>query len=68
VPAKTPPEIIVTIHRETAKVIVDPAVQKRLIAMGNEPVASTPEAFATKFRDDVARFAKVIKEAGIPPQ
>ena len=37
-------------------------------AMGNEPVGSTPDAFAAKFRDDVARFAKVIKEAGIPLQ
>lgn len=68
VPAKTPPEIVATIHREVAKTIGDPAVQKRLIAMGNEPVGSTPEAFEAKFRDDVARFAKVVKEAGIPPQ
>jgi tripartite-type tricarboxylate transporter receptor subunit TctC len=68
VPAKTPPEIVATIHRETAKIIADPATAKRLNDMGNEPVGSTPEAFAAKFRDDVARFAKVIKEAGIPLQ
>jgi tripartite-type tricarboxylate transporter receptor subunit TctC len=68
VPAKTPPEIVATIHRETARIIADPATAKRLTAMGNEPVGSAPEAFAAKFRDDVARFAKVIKEAGIPLQ
>jgi tripartite-type tricarboxylate transporter receptor subunit TctC len=68
VPAKTPPEIVAAIHRETAKIIADPATAKRLLAMGNEPVASTPEAFGAKFRDDVARFAKVVKEAGIPLQ
>lgn len=68
VPAKTPPEIVATIHRETAKIIADPAIAKRLLAMGNEPVGSTPEAFTARFRDDVARFAKVIKEAGIPLQ
>jgi tripartite-type tricarboxylate transporter receptor subunit TctC len=68
VPAKTPPEIVAAIHRETAKTIADPAMAKRLSAMGNEPVGSTPEAFAAKFRDDVARFAKVIKDAGIPLQ
>jgi len=68
VPAKTPPEVVGAIHRETAKIIADPAVAKRLLAMGNEPVGSTPEAFAAKFRDDVARFAKVIKDAGIPLQ
>jgi tripartite-type tricarboxylate transporter receptor subunit TctC len=68
VPAKTPPEIVAAIHRETAKIIADPATAKRLTAMGNEPVGSGPEAFAAKFRDDVVRFAKVIKDAGIPLQ
>jgi tripartite-type tricarboxylate transporter receptor subunit TctC len=68
VPAKTPPAVVATIHREAAKIIADPATAKRLRAMGNEPVGSTPAAFAAKFRDDVARFAKVIKEAGIPQQ
>jgi tripartite-type tricarboxylate transporter receptor subunit TctC len=68
VPAKTPPDIVAAIHRETAKIIADPAVAKRLIAMGNEPVGSAPDVFAAKFRDDVARFAKVIKDAGIPLQ
>jgi len=68
VPAKTPPDVVAAIHRETAKIIADPGVAKRLLAMGNEPVGSTPDAFAAKFRDDVARFAKVIKDAGIPLQ
>ena len=68
VPAKTPPEVVAAIHRETAKIIADPAMAKRLCRHGQRPVGSTPEAFAAKFRDDVARFAKVIKEAGIPLQ
>ncbi|MPZ37235.1 MAG: tripartite tricarboxylate transporter substrate binding protein [Rhizobiales bacterium] len=68
VPAKTPPEVVAAIHRETAKIIGELAIAKRLIAMGNEPVGSTTEVFTAKFRDDVARFAKVIKEAGIPLQ
>jgi len=68
VAAKTPPDVVAAIHRETAKIIADPAVAKRLLAMGNEPVGSKPDAFAAKFRDDVARFAKVIKDAGIPLQ
>jgi len=68
VPAKTPPEVVAAIHREVAKIVADPAMAKRLLAMGNEPVGSSPDAFAAKFRDDVARFAKVIKEAGIPLQ
>jgi tripartite-type tricarboxylate transporter receptor subunit TctC len=68
VPAKTPPEVVAAIHREVAKIVGDPAMAKRLLAIGNEPVGSSPDAFAAKFRDDVARFAKVIKDAGIPLQ
>ena len=68
VPARTPPEVVAVIHREVAKIVGDPTMAKRLLAMGNEPVGSSPDAFAAKFRDDVARFAKVIKEAGIPLQ
>jgi tripartite-type tricarboxylate transporter receptor subunit TctC len=68
VPAKTPPPVVAAIARETAKVIAAPEMQKRLLAMGNEPVGSTPEAFAARFRTDVAKFASIIKEAGIPQQ
>jgi tripartite-type tricarboxylate transporter receptor subunit TctC len=68
VPAKTPPAVVATIARETAKIIHAPETQKRLRAMGNDPVGSGPEAFDALFKKDVARFAKVIKEAGIPQQ
>ena len=68
VPAKTPPEVVNAIAREVAKIIADPDTQRRLRAIGNDPVGSTPEVFAAKFREDVAKFAKVIKEAGIPLQ
>jgi hypothetical protein len=36
--------------------------------MGNEPAGSGPDAFDALFKKDVERFAKVIKEAGIPLQ
>jgi tripartite-type tricarboxylate transporter receptor subunit TctC len=68
VPAKTPPDVVAAIARAAATIIKAPDVRKRLLAMGNEPVGSTPEAFAAKFHDDVARFAKIVKEAGIPLQ
>ena len=68
VPAKTPPGIVAAIYGETAKIIRDPEMQRRLRAMGNEPVGSTPDEFGTIFRKDVAKFAKVIEEAGIPRQ
>jgi tripartite-type tricarboxylate transporter receptor subunit TctC len=68
VPAKTPPEAVALLQREIAKIVRDPATAKRLIAMGNDPVGSPTDAFATKFRNEVARFGALIKEAGIPQQ
>jgi tripartite-type tricarboxylate transporter receptor subunit TctC len=68
VPARTPREIIRFIQRETAKVLAAPDMQQRLRALGNEPAGSTPEEFAAKFLADVASFAAIVKEAGIPPQ
>jgi tripartite-type tricarboxylate transporter receptor subunit TctC len=68
VPAGTPREIVLHIQRETAKAIAHPETNERIKGMGNEPVGSTPEEFETKFKADVARFIKVVKEAGIPLQ
>ncbi|HEY7301920.1 MAG TPA: tripartite tricarboxylate transporter substrate binding protein [Xanthobacteraceae bacterium] len=68
VPGRTPGEIIRVIQRETAKVLMLPEVHQRLEALGNEPVGSTPEEFEAKVRSDMARFAAIVKEAGIPRQ
>jgi tripartite-type tricarboxylate transporter receptor subunit TctC len=68
VPAKTPRDIIVLIQREAAKALAAPDLHARLKAMGNEPVGSMPEEFAVKFRDDLAKFARVVKDAQIPLQ
>ena len=37
----------------------------RLLSQGIAPVASTPDAFAATIRQNIARFAKVIKELGL---
>ena len=68
VPAGTPREIIGRIQREAAAAIALADTQARLKAMGNEPVASTPDEFVAKFRADVAKFQQVVREAGIPLQ
>ena len=43
-------------------------VRERLEATGNEIVASTPEEFDAKFKADLAKFAKVVKDARIAAQ
>ncbi len=68
VPAGTPREVIALIQREAAKALKMPDVRARMDATANEIVGSTPDEFALKYKADLARFAKVVKDAGIPPQ
>jgi tripartite-type tricarboxylate transporter receptor subunit TctC len=65
-PGGTPPETVLLIQREIAKALKLPDVQERLRSFGNEAVASTPEEFTAKFRDDMAKFARIVQEAKIP--
>jgi tripartite-type tricarboxylate transporter receptor subunit TctC len=68
VPANTPPNVVQRIYQETKKALDAPEIRERLKAFVAEPIASTPEAFAKKYKDDVAKFAKIVKEANIPMQ
>ena len=68
VPAGTPREVIALLQREAAKALKLPDVRTRLDATANEIVGSTPDEFAVKYKSDMAQFAKVVKDAGIPLQ
>jgi tripartite-type tricarboxylate transporter receptor subunit TctC len=68
VPANTPHDVVMRLYQEARKALEAPDVRERLKAFVAEPIGSTPEAFARKFRDDVAKYAKVVKDANIPMQ
>jgi tripartite-type tricarboxylate transporter receptor subunit TctC len=65
VPAGTPKDIIALLHREIVKVMALPDMKERLTTLGYEAVASTPDECAAQFRAEIARWGKVIREAGI---
>ncbi len=65
VPAGTPREIVERLQREIAKVVALPDVKQRLAALGFDPVANTPEEFAAYIKSEIAKWAKVIREANI---
>jgi tripartite-type tricarboxylate transporter receptor subunit TctC len=67
-PAGTRKDIIGVIQREIAKVIAVPAMQARLMELGTEPVASTPDEFGTRIKAEIATWAKVIRAAHIKPE
>ena len=67
-PARTPREIVALIQREVATAVAAPDVAERLKAMSYEGVGSTPEDFGAYFRSEIAKFARIVREAKIPVQ
>lgn len=65
VPAGTPRAIIDRLHQETVRVVALPDVKERLAGLGFDPIADTPEEFAVYIKSEIAKWAKVIKEANI---
>ncbi len=65
VPAGTPRPIVDKLNADLVKVLADPDLKKKYADLGVEPVSSTPEFFGDFIRTESARYAKVIKDAGI---
>jgi tripartite-type tricarboxylate transporter receptor subunit TctC len=68
VPSGTPRDIIERLHREIVAIVALPAVRERLAALGFEPIASTPAEFAARIQAEIAKWAKVIRDANIKPE
>jgi tripartite-type tricarboxylate transporter receptor subunit TctC len=64
----TPAPIVARLNGELIKALTSPDLKDRLNNAGIEPMTSTPEQFAAFIRSENARFAKVIKDAGIKPE
>jgi tripartite-type tricarboxylate transporter receptor subunit TctC len=65
VPVGTPPAIVDLLHREIVKIVALPDVQEKLAALGFIAIADTPAEFAARLKSEFAKWAKVIKDAGI---
>ncbi len=63
-PAGTPKPIIAQLNAAIAKALESKDAQERLAGVGCEPFKSTPEQFAQLVRDDLPRWAKIVKESG----
>jgi tripartite-type tricarboxylate transporter receptor subunit TctC len=66
-PAGTPKEVVARLNAEAVRIMGLPEVRDRLPAMGNEAVGSSVGQFAARFHGDMAQYATVVKQAGIPP-
>ncbi len=63
-PAGTPREIVQTLANGIVRATRDPEVRRRMLEQGAEPVGSTPEEFAKLLREEIARWAEVVKISG----
>src|SRR5437764_7615829 len=64
-PAGTPRPVIDKLNGAVGKALASPDIVERLHAQGAEPMPGTPEAFASFMRAEMARWAPVVKQAGI---
>ena len=67
-PARTPPDIVQKMQAAIAAVLSTPEVRSRLLAMGIEPVASSPSEFHDFLVADRERFARMYKLTGLTPE
>jgi len=67
-PARTPPAVIAKVHEAAARVLKDPVLLERLRLIGGRPFTGTAEEFGAFIRNEVARFAVIVREADIKPE
>ena len=66
-PAGTSPEIIGRMNNELVTALKRQDIRERVIAAGAEPSPSTPQEFGALIRDEIAKWAEVVKISGAKP-
>jgi tripartite-type tricarboxylate transporter receptor subunit TctC len=64
-PAGLPPDLAARIQRDVSRLLNQPETRERLVGMGVDIIANSPEEFAAFLRAEVARYAKVVKDQGL---
>lgn len=63
-PAGTPKAIVAQLQAEVAKALAAPDAKDKLAQVGCEPLVSSPEQFAALIKDDLPKWAKIVKDSG----
>jgi tripartite-type tricarboxylate transporter receptor subunit TctC len=67
-PAGTPKDVVATLNKAAVEAMKDPAVVSKLASLGAILVGNSPDEFRTFIASEKAKWAKVIKDAGVPTQ
>jgi len=66
-PANTPKDIIGRLHAEIVRVLNLPDVKERVAGLGFETLGGTPDQFQAFIEAELAKWGKVVREAGLQP-
>ena len=67
-PAKVPDAVVKRLNQETVRYLQTPEAKEKLVNVGQEVVASTPEHLANSMKNELNQLTKLIKEMGIKPE
>ena len=67
-PARTPAPVIDRLSREVAEIVKLPSFRERFAQSGMELASNTPEAFGELIRNDIGKWTRLLKDAGVQPQ
>jgi tripartite-type tricarboxylate transporter receptor subunit TctC len=64
-PAGIPGAVVTRLNTEIGAIVSEPEMARRLVAEAAEPVVGTPEAFGKLIVNDIAKYLRIAKQAGI---
>jgi tripartite-type tricarboxylate transporter receptor subunit TctC len=67
-PARTPPDVVAKLHQATAAALAKPEVRGRFATLGTDVAPMNPQELGAFIKSEIAKWAKLTKEAGIEPQ
>jgi tripartite-type tricarboxylate transporter receptor subunit TctC len=67
-PAHAPDAAVARLHDGVVKLLGERALREKLADQGFEPVGDSPQEFAAYIKSEIAKWGKVIRDAGIRPE
>jgi len=66
-PAGTPKDVVAALNKHVRAIVESADFGKRMLELGGEPKASTPEELEARLKSDIEMWAAVVKKAGLEP-
>jgi tripartite-type tricarboxylate transporter receptor subunit TctC len=67
-PARTPSAVLAKLAGEVQGAMKNPRTRERIVAIGLEPIGSTPDEYRKLVLNNIKRFAELVKLAGVEPE